>query len=67
VTLRLGDNGPQGRNIPLMTQPLESVLRWTRFGLPWYAKINQNTEGLHIQVERVSITKGLTRRLTTRN
>ncbi|MBT2398751.1 glycosyltransferase [Streptomyces sp. ISL-100] len=67
VTLRLGDNGPQGRNIPLMTQPLESVLRWTRFGFPWYAKINQNTEGLHIQVERVSITKGLTRRLTTRN
>ncbi|MGX1886310.1 hypothetical protein [Streptomyces sp. NPDC055287] len=50
----------------MTTPPADSVLRWTRFGLPWYAKITQSAGGLHVHVKRVSITKGLTRRMQTR-
>ncbi|MEN8652369.1 glycosyltransferase [Streptomyces sp. 21So2-11] len=67
VSLRLGGDGTPGWNIPLAIEPTVSTLRWTRFGLPWYAKIQQTAGGLHVHVERVSFTKTVTRHLKGRS
>ncbi|MBT2396452.1 glycosyltransferase family 2 protein [Streptomyces sp. ISL-100] len=63
ASLHLGADNDPGWNVPVTVRPSAETARWSRLGLPRYAKLTNANGQLTLSVDRVKISKAITNRM----